>query len=144
MALTATAISQDQNVMMQEILHDWAHWIATRRFYAPYMPMNILARLQGGSGLGREPNARNIPICAAWNLVMQQAHNAEPEHLLPFLYVYMKSYRPTPIKTLAFYLGIDGDTVYQRAHAAAPKYLRQARDLEELSAKMQKEVAGHH
>lgn len=73
---------------------------------------------------------------------MQRAYDVEPEYVRPFLYVYLKQYRPDPIKALAFELGIDGDTVYQRAHSVATKYYNQAQDLHDMNAKMQKEAEG--
>lgn len=123
---------------IDELLHNWIEWIRTRRFYAPPMPPSILALLAKQSS-GEPPNAANDALCAAFNLVLQGAPESER---LPFLYVYLKQYRPGPIKELAYALGIDADTVYWRAHKAAPVYLAQAKQLAEMSAMIHREVDG--
>lgn len=123
---------------IEELLHNWIKWLSTRRFYTKTLSPNILAMLQVDRRPSRgEPDGRNDPLCAAFNLIISEAQDSER---LPFLYVYLKAHRPRPIKALAFDLGIDSDTVYQRAHHAAPKYLSQAYKLQELHAKMQKEI----
>ena len=132
---------------IEELLLNWLYWTMTRSFYAAPAPKNILARLGGRSPdeistTGLPPDAKNDALCNAFNLVMQSAHDIEPEKQIPFLYVYMKSYRPKPIKTLAYELGISSDTIYTRAHQVAPKYYNQAIQLCDLSAKLNREVAG--
>ncbi len=124
---------------IENLIDAWIDWSITRRFYAPPLPKNILAKLaEQNSAVSREPpSANNDALCAAFNMIISIAPDAER---LPFLYVYVKRLRPKPIKCLAADMGIDRDTVYLRAHAAAPKYLSQAKALADLNAKMQKEV----
>lgn len=124
---------------LEKVIDDWIEWLRTRRFYAPPLPQNILAMLaEKNSKVTREPpNANNDALCAAFNLVISTAPD---EERLPFMYVYVKRLRPQPVKCLASNLGIDRDTVYQRAHVAAPKYLSQAKALADLNSKLQKEV----
>lgn len=126
---------------LETLIDNWIEWLRTRRFYVPPLPQNILTVLaEQNSKVSRPPpSADNDALCAAFNLVITMAPDAER---LPFLYVYVKRLRPQPLKSLGRDLGIDRDTVYQRAHAAAPKYLSQAKSLRELNSKMQKEVDG--
>jgi hypothetical protein len=137
------AVSDESNLKteIEELLYNWIYWLMTRRFYAPPLPPNILALLQVDRRPSKEPpNARNDALCVAFNLIITQAADGDR---LPFLYVYLPKHRPQPIKGLAFDLGIDRDTVYERAYAVAPKYLRQAKELAELNAQMQREVEEH-
>jgi DNA-directed RNA polymerase specialized sigma24 family protein len=124
---------------IDELLQSWVQWLRTRKFYAPPLPQNILEILKGSNSGKEPPNADNDALCAAFNLVIEGAPDGER---LPFLYVYLKQYRPNPIKTLAHDLGIDADTVYQRAHKVAPEYLSKAKLLAEMSAKIHREVDG--
>jgi len=122
---------------INELVYDWVAWLRTRRFYAPPMPPNMLLLLMEGRASGEVPNARNHPLCAAFNLVINEAEAAER---LPFLYVYLPEYRPKPVKSLAAELGIDRDTIYQRARTAAVKFYAQARRLEEMHTMIRREV----
>jgi hypothetical protein len=123
---------------IDELLYNWVYWLQTRRFYAPPVPPNMLMLMQvDRRGLKEPPNARNDAISAAFNIVLQ---GADVGYRLPFLYVYLKQFRPEPIKTLAFNLGIDRDTVYQRAHIAAENYYNQALKLADMNSKFSKEV----
>lgn len=125
---------------IEELICNWLYWLNTRRFYAPPLPPNILALLSSEHSGKEPPNAPNDALCAAFNLVIQGAPDAER---LPFLYVYLKQHRPQPIKAVAYDLGIDADTVYQRAHKAAPKFLSEAKKLAEMSAQIHREVDGY-
>jgi DNA-directed RNA polymerase specialized sigma24 family protein len=123
---------------IEELVQLWIVWLMTRRFYAPPLPPNILQILQADKRVSREPpDAKNSALCAAFNLVIQEA---KPDERLPFLYVFLKAYRPAPIKVLANELGIDRDTVYQRAHSAAEKFLRQSKALAEMNAQVSREI----
>jgi hypothetical protein len=128
---------------IEELIFNWIAWVSTRRFLVPPLPLGILAALTTPPSGKQPPNAKNDPMCSAFNLVVTEAHKNKPEYLLPFLYVYAKQLRPQPIKSLAHDLGIDADTVYQRAHAVAPQYLSQTKKLAELSAQINKEVEGY-
>jgi hypothetical protein len=128
---------------LEEVIHNWVSWLRTRKYYSAPIPENILAQMQMDRR-SREPHDhKNDAMSASWNLVMSSAHTLEPENFLPFMYVYLREYRPAPVKAVAFELGIDRDTVYQRAHSVAPKYLYQAKKLHEINAKMRREVAGY-
>jgi hypothetical protein len=128
---------------LSELISNWVYWLSTRRFYAPALPLNILAILQKDDRPSREPpNAFNDAMCAAFNLIIEGAIQKDPQHALPFLYVYLKDYRPGPVKELAYALKIDADTVYFRAHKVAPVYLDKAKELAEMSAKIHREVDG--
>jgi len=132
----------DDNVFKSEIdelLQSWLVWLATRRYYAPKLPPNILAILSMPHGGKEPPNAANDALCAAFNLVISGSPDSER---LPFLYVYLKQRRPGPIKELAYQLNIDSDTVYHRAHKVAPMYLKQAKDLAIMNAMIHREVDG--
>jgi hypothetical protein len=122
---------------IEEMISNWLYWMATRRFYPPGMPPNILAVLSMPHHGKEPPNARNDALCAAFNLVITNSPNDER---LPFLYVYLKQHRPGPIKELAYDLGIDSDTVYQRAHKAANVFLAKAKELAIMNAQIQREV----
>ena len=123
---------------IRDLALTWVAWTLTRRFFAPPIPINMLAKMQQDqSRSGEPPDAKLIPLCSAFNLVMQ---SAAPDERLPFLYVYLKEYRPKPIKTLAHDLGIDSDTVYWRAHDAAIKYFNMAHLIAEAHSKIVREV----
>lgn len=129
---------------LNELLHMWVAWLFTRRFYAAPVPQNILARMmEQNTKIAKEPpNARNDALCCAWNLVIQDAkENEDSATFLPFMFVYFKAYRPYKISALAIELGIDSDTVYQRAHSAAIRYYNKALQLEVLHGQMQREIA---
>lgn len=128
---------------LEELLKTWQSWLYTRNFYCAAMPKNILAQLmkEQNRRSGEPPNARNDALCAAWNMVMQNAHDVEPHMSIPFLWVYMKHYRPSPIKVLAADYGVNVDTIYWRAHSVAEKYYNKALELHKLNAQMQAEVA---
>jgi hypothetical protein len=128
---------------LEEVIHNWISWLRTRKYYGAPVPQNILAQMQLDRRFREPHDHANDPMSASWNLVMSSSHALEPENFLPFLYVYLKEHRPAPVKALAYELGIDTDTVYQRAHNAAPRYLSQAKKLLELNSKLQKEVAGY-
>jgi hypothetical protein len=128
---------------IEEVLYNWVSWLRTRKYYGCALPMNMLAQMQMDRRVLEPHDHKNDAMSASWNLVMSSAHNLEPENLLPFLYVYLREYRPAPVKAVAYELGIDRDTVYQRAHTVAPRYLYQAKKLHEINRKMQKEVAGY-
>lgn len=125
---------------LKSFVLDWTKWLFTRRFYAPPLPKNILEIMQHKPGINKvEPNAENSALCAAFNLVMTNAPDSER---LPFLYVYLKPYRPAPIKTLAHQMGVNSDTIYQRAHEAATKFYAKSLELEKLHEQLQKEIDG--
>lgn len=125
----------DQSLKVKQLVHDWVSWLYTRRFYAAPVPQNILVRMMEEHQLkGEPPNARNDALCSAFNKVMILAHATEPEYSIPFMYVYLKQFRPRKISALAIDLNIDSDTVYQRAHAAATRYYRQAENHVRLSS----------
>lgn len=124
---------------IDDLLQSWLSWLNTRRFYAPKLPPNILAILSSQPSGKEPPNADNDALCAAFNLVIS---GAPDDDRLPFLYVYLKAYRPGPIKELAYDLGIDSDTVYHRAHKVAPEYLKKAKDMAIMNAMIQREVDG--
>jgi hypothetical protein len=122
--------NKDQKLTeLRELVHDWVSWLYTRRFYAPYVPQNILVRMieEHTFKTGEPPNARNSPLCSVFNKVLKLAAAEEPEHLIPFMYVYFPEYRPMKIQALAITMGINSDTVYERAHKAGQKYLRRAK-----------------
>lgn len=109
---------------IEELVNNWVHWTLSRRFYAPPIPKNMLVMMQKDGRPSREPpNAPNDALCAAFNMVIAIA---EKEERLPFLYVYLKPYRPSPIKTLADELGITRETLYQKAHQAAERFHNRA------------------
>lgn len=131
---------------LRDLLHNWVNWLYTRKFYAAPVPMNILVRMmeQNTPKSGEPPNARNDPLCSAWNLVIKGAQDTDDKAIfLPFMFVYFKEYRPYKISALALELGIDNDTVYQRAHSAAVRYYNQALQLQALHSQLQAEVEGY-
>jgi heme/copper-type cytochrome/quinol oxidase subunit 1 len=128
---------------LEEVIHNWVSWLRTRKYYGCALPMNILAQMQMDRRVLEPHDHKNDAMSASWNLVMSSSHALEPENFLPFMYVYLREYRPRPVKAMAYDLGIDRTTLYQRAHNAGPRYLYQAKKLLELNSKMQKEVAGY-
>lgn len=121
------------------LVWDWVEWLRTRRFYHAPLPPNMLALLAASPGrsMSGDPDAMNSAMCAAFNLVITSASDSDR---LPFLYVYLKAFRPKPIKALASDLGIDRDTIYWRARQAATKFRSQAIRLAELNASMRREI----
>jgi hypothetical protein len=124
---------------LEEVLHNWVSWMRTRKYYAAPVPHNMLAGMMMDRAYREPHDHKNDAMSSAWNMVMSSSKELEPESYYPFLYVYLKEHRPAPVKALAYELGIDADTVYQRAHNAAPRYLRQAKHLHALNAKMVKD-----
>ena len=137
MAVLATS----EHSELQELLYNWVKWLSTRKYYAKALPLSVLASLQieRSPSLG-EPDADNNALCCAFNMVISIADDIDR---LPFLYVYLKESRPKPIKTLAFDLGVDRDTIYYRAHNAGAKFLYQAKKLQQLNASMRNEIKGY-
>lgn len=135
---------------IEELIKNHLAWLYTRKFYAPPTPINILARLQIDRRRSKEPpNARNDPMCAAYNLVMEDAAVNDQARFKAYFFVYYKDYRLNPqtgkpvlLKTIANDLGIQECSVYDRAQVAAIKYYNMAIKLADLNSKMQKEVSG--
>jgi len=134
-------LASNEHSELQELLYEWVKWLSTRKYYAQALPISVLASLQIERNPSHgEPDAPNNALCCAFNMVISIADDLDR---LPFLYVYLKESRPKPIKTLAYELGIDSDTVYYRAHNAGAKFLYQAKKLQQLNASMRKEVKGY-
>jgi len=122
------ATKEQKLTQLRELLNDWIAWLYTRRFYAAPVPRNILVRMMEEHAFktGEPPNAKNSALCSAFNKVLILAHAREPEYLIPFMYVYLKQYRPQKIQALAITMELNTDTIYQRAGVAAIRYLNQA------------------
>ncbi len=123
---------RDEVIMdeLNELLCDWHAWLYSRRFYAPHLPRSILVRMieeHNYISAKEPPNAKNSRLCSVFNKVLKLASEEEPEHFIPFMYVYFPKYRPEKIQALAIAMGINSDTVYARAHKAGEKYLRRAK-----------------
>lgn len=133
---------------VQELIQNHLNWLFTRRFYAPPQQVNILARLQIDRRRSKEPpNARNDALCAAYNLVMEDAAISDRGHFEPYFYVYYKDFRydhklgrETQLKDVAMNNGIENASVYDRAHVAASKYYNLALKLADLHSKLAREV----
>jgi hypothetical protein len=134
---------------IEELIKNHLAWYYTRRFYAPPTPPNIFARLQVDRRRSKEPpNARNDPMCHAYNLVIEDASvlAGERDNFKAYFFVYYKDYRinpqtgkPTLIKTVADELGIAESSVYDRAHAAALRYYSETQKLVERFSRLKKE-----
>lgn len=126
---------------IQELVHNWISWLFTRSFYGAALPENLQKNIEDSySSTGQQPNARNDSLCCAFNLVLTEALKNDNDNALCFMYVYAKSYRPEPVKTLAYRLNIDSDTVYKRAEKFAAVYYNMSLELERLNSMMQREV----
>lgn len=133
---------------MQQLINNHLDWLYTRRFYAPPAQVNILARLQIDRRRSKEPpNARNDSMCAAYNLVVEDAALNDKALFKAYFFVYYKDFRinpqtgkPTLLKTIADELGIEPCSVYDRAHVAAAKYYNTTIMLNDLHGKLQREV----
>jgi len=133
---------------MQDLIKRHLDWLYTRRFYAPPQQVNILARLQVDRRRSTEPpDARNDSMCAAYNLIIEDAAKCDTAYFKAFFFVYYKDFRidpqtgkPTLLKTLADELGIDASSVYDRAKIAATYYYNLTIKLNDLNAKLQREV----
>lgn len=133
---------------IEELIKNHLNWLHTRKFYAPPTPMNILARLQIDRRRSKEPpNAANDPMCAAYNLVIEDAELNDKARFKAYFFVYYKDFRinpqtgkPTLLKTIADELNIEPCTVYDRAQVAAMRYYNAAQKLAELHSMLQREV----
>lgn len=123
-----------EKTILKEMIYDWLEWLRTRRFYAPPPMINILARMQKLKELPKEPpDAKNSLRCQCLNLVIQNL--SESERIF-FLYVYLKTYRPSSISSLAKQLGVHKDTIYTKAHDVAIKVYSRTLILERRLKKM--------
>jgi len=129
-----------RNEVVYTLAQEWLIWLNSRRFLGQPMPKNILVMLaEKNLGGNPPPDGPMSAQMSAFNLAVNSI--TEDYRMVPFLTVYA-DYRPKPIKTLAADLGIARDTFYEKAHEAAAYVLRTARQLEELNASVQKEIAG--
>lgn len=135
---------------VEELIKNHLNWLYSRRFYAPPTPLNILARLQIDRRRSKEPpDAVNSAMCAAYNLVIEDASVNDKGKFKAYFFVYYKGYRINPqtgrpvlLKQIADELGIEPSSVYDRAHTASIKYYNMAVKLADLNSKMQREVSG--
>lgn len=134
-------IKKDTKEEIQELVYNWINWLFTRSFYGTPLPEELPKNIKEHYiSTGEPPNARNDPLCSAFNLIMNDAIQNDTSNLVFFLYVYAKNYRIVPIKTYAFDINLATDTVYQRADKLAMRYYRRAQELERMSDMIQREV----
>lgn len=126
---------------LQELLYNWISWLFTRSFYGVALPENLMKNIKDNHlSTGEPPNAKNDALCCAFNLIITDALENDPDNALCFLYTYLKNYRPEPVKTLAARLGINSDTVYVRAEKWGTIYYNKAVEWQKLSAMIHREV----
>lgn len=118
---------------------DWVRWLNTRRFLGEPEQVNILARLQTQNkpSLGA-PDAPMSAEMSAFNIAVV---NLPKEMFIPFVVVYC-DYKPKPIKTIAYDLGIQAPAFYERAHHSAQEVLKVTRQLVVLNGQVRAEVEG--
>ena len=106
------------------LCEDWAHWCRTRKYFAPPVPANILAKMQPRSSAAREPDGPMSADIAYFNMALQRIAEDCPESAACFSLFYY--YRAKNIKALAADLGISRKTFYNRMHAFARLALKWA------------------
>jgi hypothetical protein len=133
------ARQKNLNEYVYNLAQDWIRWMDERRFFGPPAQKNILARLQGGSSSGKEPDAELLPEIAAFHLSVM---SLDIGYFVPFVVVYC-GYKPQPIKVIAHELGIDRSTFYRRGEEAANELQRNTQRLAETHRMMRRELDGY-
>ena len=132
------ARQDNRNQYVLNLAIDWIRWLDTRRFFGPPEQKNILAILQGGGRSGDIPDADMAAEIAAFNLAVG---SLDQGYFVPFVVIYC-GYKPKPIKVMAYELGIDRSTFYDRGENAANQLQRTTKKLVETHRMMQRELIG--
>ena len=105
-----------KNQQAQSLAYEWLDWLQTRSFFGPPPSKSLLAMMSDKSKPSRQPpNARLSAEIAAFHVAVCGL----PDELgAPFIRIYCK-WPEQPVKTLAFDVGINQDTYYDRAHRGA-------------------------
>lgn len=129
-----------RNEQVYQMAQDWLIWLKSRRFVGPPPQKNILVALaEKNKDKGEPPDGPMSAEIAAFNLAINAL---KAGYLVPFVAVYC-DYRPKPVKTLAYELGIQPPAFYERAHEAATKVMSDSIKLVEMNRMIHKEVEGY-
>lgn len=91
---------------------EWAYWCHSKRYFAPPVPPNILARFQKSRTSPKEPDGPLSADMAYFNMAIHGLAEQEPDDAICFTLFYF--YRFRPIKVLAAELKIGHRTFYDR------------------------------
>jgi len=91
---------------------NWAHWCHTRRYFAPPLPKNILARMQPADRVATEPDGPMDPDMSFFNMAVHALAADEPEEAACFTLFYYHQMRN--IKAVAAQMNIGRRTFYDR------------------------------
>lgn len=110
-----------KNERAERLLLEWVEWSRVHRFFGPPIPPSILALLAYKNKMSRDPpdGALSAEISALHVALV----SLPKDKLLPLLRVYL-GFPNRPIKWMAYEIGIDRDTYYNRAHKAADDLMR--------------------
>lgn len=102
-----------QRDLIDEWCLEWVRWCDTRKFYIRPASKNMLARMQPSKS-GEEPNARNHPDMAYFNMAIQTLADMPlwRQKFEAFYTFYCGDARPA--KTIAFDMKIGRRTYYDR------------------------------
>jgi hypothetical protein len=142
-ALRAKITEKQMKIALNILIDDYVNWLFTRRFYAPKDVESIIGKL-GIVKVGQVPNAHNSPLCAAFNLVLNNALESDDEEFDYFISCYFKSYGAKQAKELASDTGVTLTVVYYHAGKAATRYYNTSCELLEAHFKIQREVEGYY
>lgn len=97
----------------------WAHWCYTRRYFAPPLPRNILARMQPVDRVAMPPDGPMDPDMAFFNMAVHGLAQDMPSEYACFALFYV--HRVPNVKAVAVELGIGRRTYYERMRRFARK-----------------------
>ena len=97
----------------------WANWCFTRRYFAPPLPKNILARMQPVDRVAVAPDGPMDADMAFFNMAVHGLAQDMPSEYACFALFYV--HRVPNVKAVAAELGIGRRTYYERMRRFARK-----------------------
>lgn len=128
-----------RNEQVYELAQEWIRWLDSRRFLGEPAQKNILAMLMKDENrrpARGEPDGPMSAEMAAFNLAVSSLPVGQ---FVPFVVRYC-GYKPKPIKTIAYELGIQPPAFYERADNAALHVHSLMRKLVELNGMLRREI----
>lgn len=119
--------------------YDWAHWAKTRRYFAPPVPANILAKMQPRDRAPREVDGPMDPDLCFFNMSVSRVAEDDPNGAACFSLFYYHQARN--IKWLAAEMGISRKTFYNRMHAFGRLALKWMPTVKRVHLESMKELA---
>jgi len=105
-----------RNETVYNLASEWVVWLDSKKFFGQAPSQNILSLLMKlGSRKFVDPDGCLSQEMSAFNTAF---HAQSSDHQIPFIVVYCEL-KTKPIKAIAYDLGIERATFYNRAHTAA-------------------------